>query len=182
MDFVLTISQVSRRSGVASSALRFYEERGLIASQRAGSGHRRYPRSVLRRIAFIVFAQRIGLTLEEIGAELAKLPADRIPTSRDWARLSGKWTKRIDQRIAELKRLSQGRAHAMHWMRMPFDRQMRACEPSRPSRTQGAGSALLAFVSRNSDQGCWDINLGANVLPLASRQVDLLGAARCGRI
>jgi len=108
MDFVLTISQVSRRSGVASSALRFYEERGLIASQRAGSGHRRYPRSVLRRIAFIVFAQRIGLTLEEIGAELAKLPADRIPTSRDWARLSGKWTKRIDQRIVELKRLRAG--------------------------------------------------------------------------
>ena len=108
MDSVLTISQVSRRSGVASSALRFYEERGLIASGRAGSGHRRYPRSVLRRIAFIVFAQRIGLTLEEIGEELVKLPADRIPTSRDWARLSGKWTKRIDQRIAELKRLRAG--------------------------------------------------------------------------
>jgi MerR family transcriptional regulator, redox-sensitive transcriptional activator SoxR len=108
MDTVLTISQVSRRSGVASSALRFYEERGLIASQRAGSGHRRYPRSVLRRIAFIVFAQRIGLTLEEIGEELAKLPTDRIPTSHDWARLSGKWTKRIDQRIAELKRLRAG--------------------------------------------------------------------------
>ena len=108
MDFVLTINQVSRRSGVASSALRFYEERGLIASERAGSGHRRYPRSVLRRIAFIVFAQKIGLTLEEIGEELAQLPADRIPTRRDWARLSGKWTKRIDQRIAELKRLRAG--------------------------------------------------------------------------
>ena len=108
MDSVLTISQVSRRSGVASSALRFYEERGLIASGRAGSGHRRYPRSVLRRIAFIVFAQKIGLTLEEIGEELAQLPADRIPTRRDWARLSGKWTKRIDQRIAELKRLRAG--------------------------------------------------------------------------
>jgi DNA-binding transcriptional MerR regulator len=63
---------------------------------------------VLRRIAFIVFAQRIGLTLEEIGAELAKLPADRIPTRGDWARLSGKWTKRIDQRIAELERLRAG--------------------------------------------------------------------------
>ena len=82
MDPMLTISEVSRRSGVASSALRFYEERGLIASERAGSGHRRYPRSVLRRIAFIVFAQRIGLTLEEIGAELAKLPADRVPDAR----------------------------------------------------------------------------------------------------
>jgi len=83
MVSVLTITQVYQRSGVASSALRFYEERGLIGSQRAGSGHRRYPRSVLRRIAFIVFAQRIGLTLDEIGAELAKLPADRIPSLRE---------------------------------------------------------------------------------------------------
>ena len=72
---MLTIGKVARRSGVASSALRFYEERGLISSERASSGHRRYSRSVLRRIAFIVFAQRIGLTLEEIGAELGKLPA-----------------------------------------------------------------------------------------------------------
>jgi MerR family transcriptional regulator, redox-sensitive transcriptional activator SoxR len=70
MDSVLTISEVSRRSGGASSALRFYEERGLITSERAGSGHRRFPRAVLRKIAFIVFAQRIGL------------PTDRIPTRR----------------------------------------------------------------------------------------------------
>ena len=108
MDSVLTIGEVSRRSGVASSALRFYEEQGLISSDRAGSGHRRYPRSVLRRIAFIVFAQRIGLTLEDVGAELTKLPGDRIPASRDWARLSGEWTKRIDQKIAELERLRAG--------------------------------------------------------------------------
>jgi MerR family redox-sensitive transcriptional activator SoxR len=105
VDTVISISEVARRSGVASSALRFYEERGLIASERAGSGHRRYPRSVLRRIAFIVFAQKIGLTLEEIGAELSKLPPDRVPTRRDWARLSGEWSARIDQRIAELQRL-----------------------------------------------------------------------------
>ena len=108
MASVLTIGETSRRSGVASSALRFYEERGLIASVRAGSGHRRYPRSALRRIAFIVFAQRIGLTLDEIGAELAKLPADRVPTRRDWSRLSGEWKKRIDERIAELQRLRLG--------------------------------------------------------------------------
>jgi MerR family redox-sensitive transcriptional activator SoxR len=108
MDGMLTINEVSRRSGVASSALRFYEERGLLASERVGSGHRRYPRSVLRRIAFIVFAQRIGLSLDEIGAELARLPSERIPTRRDWARLSGQWTKRIDQRIAELERLRDG--------------------------------------------------------------------------
>lgn len=105
---VLTISQVARRSGVAASALRFYEERGLITSERAGSGHRRYPRSVLRRIAFIVFAQRIGLSLEEIGAELAKLPSECAPSRRDWSRLSTTWTSRIDNRIAELERLRTG--------------------------------------------------------------------------
>jgi MerR family redox-sensitive transcriptional activator SoxR len=105
---VLTIGEVAERSGVATSALRYYEERGLIAAERAGSGHRRYPRVVLRRIAFIVFAQRIGLTLEEIGAELAKLPPDRAPTRRDWSRLSSGWTSRIDDRIAELERLKVG--------------------------------------------------------------------------
>jgi MerR family transcriptional regulator, redox-sensitive transcriptional activator SoxR len=108
MSTVLTIGEVSRRSGVAGSALRFYENRGLISSERAGSGHRRYPRTVLRRVAFIVFAQRVGLTLDEIGAELAKLPPDRAPTRRDWSRLSSKWTSRIDDRIAELERLRAG--------------------------------------------------------------------------
>src|SRR5919109_1103973 len=108
MEERLTISEVARRSGVAASALRFYEQRGLIRAERAGSGHRRFPRAVLRRIAFIVFAQRIGLTLEEIAVELAKLPPNRVPTGRDWARLSGTWTARIDERIAELKRLRAG--------------------------------------------------------------------------
>jgi MerR family redox-sensitive transcriptional activator SoxR len=108
MSFLLTISEVSRRSGVAASALRFYEEKGLIKSERIGSGPRRYPRAVLRQVAFIVFAQRIGLTLEEIGAELAKLPGDRVPEGSDWAELSGSWTSRIDERIAELERLRAG--------------------------------------------------------------------------
>jgi MerR family redox-sensitive transcriptional activator SoxR len=109
MAELLTIGEVAARSGVASSALRFYEERGLISSERAASsGHRRYPRAVLRRIAFIVFAQRVGLTLEEIGLELAKLPHDRAPNRRDWSRLSGSWSQRIDRRIAELQRLKLG--------------------------------------------------------------------------
>ena len=108
MTKLLTIGEVSRRSGVAASALRFYEERGLITSVRAGSGHRRYPRPVLRRIAFIVFAQRVGLTLEEIGAELDRLPGDRAPNRGDWSRLSRSWTARIDARIAELERLRAG--------------------------------------------------------------------------
>jgi MerR family redox-sensitive transcriptional activator SoxR len=108
MFTLLTISEVSRRSGVAASALRFYEERGLIKSVRTGSGHRRYPRAVLRRIAFIVFAQRIGLSLEEVGAELAKLSQDLVPEGSDWAKLSGGWTHRIDERMAELQRLRAG--------------------------------------------------------------------------
>ena len=105
---VLTIAEVARRSGVAASALRFYEQRGLIRSERTGSGHRRFPRAVLRRIAFIVFAQKIGLSLEEIASELAKLPANRVPERADWARLSAGWTARVDERIAELHRLKDG--------------------------------------------------------------------------
>lgn len=108
MHEVLTVGEVAKRSGVATSALRFYEERGLINSERNSSGHRRYPQAVIRRVAFIVFAQRIGLTLEEIGAALAKLPRNRVPERSDWAKLSRGWTKRIDQRMAELERLRRG--------------------------------------------------------------------------
>jgi MerR family redox-sensitive transcriptional activator SoxR len=108
MDDLLKIGEVARRSGVAASALRYYEERNLIHAVRTASGHRCYPRTVLRRVAFIVFAQRVGLTLDEIAAELAKLPAHRAPTGGDWSRLSSTWTDRIDQRIAELQRLKHG--------------------------------------------------------------------------
>lgn len=108
MPELLTITEVARRSGVAASALRFYEQRGLIRSVRAGSGHRRYPRAVLRRIAFLVFAQRVGLTLDEISAELAKLPLDHAPEGADWATLSTGWTARIDARIAQLERMRGG--------------------------------------------------------------------------
>ncbi len=105
MAELLTISAVARRSGVATSALRFYEEKGLIASVRTASGHRRYSRAVLRRVAFVVFAQRMGMSLEEIARELAKLPQNRVPERADWAQLSTSWTERINQRIAELARL-----------------------------------------------------------------------------
>jgi len=108
MSDTITIGEAARRSGVAASALRYYEERGLIRSQREGSGHRRYRRAELRRIAFIVFAQRVGLTLEEIRTELDRLPTDSVPAGRDWARLTGVWRKRIDERIAELERLRTG--------------------------------------------------------------------------
>src|SRR3981081_4357442 len=105
---MLTIGETARRSGVAASALRYYEERGLIASERAGSGHRRYPRPVLRRIAFVVFAHRVGPSPHEIAGELSKLPPHQVPTRRDWSRLSATWATRIDVRIAELERLKLG--------------------------------------------------------------------------
>lgn len=134
----LTIGEVSRRSGVASSALRFYEDRGLIASERAGSGHRRYPRAVLRRIAFIVFAQRIGLTLEEIGLELDKLPGDRAPTRRDWSRLSSGWGARIDERIDELERLKQGLTECIGCGCLSLDR-CRLANPGDRAGQRGPG-------------------------------------------
>jgi MerR family redox-sensitive transcriptional activator SoxR len=134
----LTIGEVSRRSGVAASALRFYEERGLIASERAGAGHRRFARAVLRRIAFIVFAQRVGLTLQEIAAELAKLPPDRAPTRRDWARLSSRWTARIDERIAELERLRAGLTECIGCGCLSLDR-CQLANPNDRARTLGPG-------------------------------------------
>jgi MerR family redox-sensitive transcriptional activator SoxR len=138
MEKVITIGEAARRSGVAASALRFYEERGLIASERRGSGHRRYPRAVLRRVAFIVFAQKIGLTLEEIGAELARLPADRAPTRTDWSRLSRGWSARIDQRIAELERLKAGLTECIGCGCLSLDR-CRLANPQDRAARNGPG-------------------------------------------
>jgi MerR family transcriptional regulator, redox-sensitive transcriptional activator SoxR len=100
-----TVGELAQRTGVATSALRFYEERGLISSVRNEAGHRRFQRAMTRRVAFIVFAQRVGLTLEEIGQELAKLPSDHVPREDDWERLTTTWTSRIDERIREMERL-----------------------------------------------------------------------------
>ena len=149
MAELLTIGEVSRRSGVASSALRFYEEKGLITSERAGSGHRRFPRSVLRRIAFIVFAQKVGLTLEEIGEELEKLPPDRAPNRRDWSRLSSKWTSRIDERIAELERLRSGLTECIGCGCLSLERcsgrtPATALQPAAPARSTGSRTARRA--------------------------------------
>jgi MerR family redox-sensitive transcriptional activator SoxR len=135
---VLTIGEVAARSGVATSALRFYEERGLIRSVRTDAGHRRYPRAVLRRIAFIVFAQRIGLSLEEIGVELARLPHNRVPERADWAKLSASWTRRIRERIAELERMEVGLTECIGCGCLSLDRCQLANPGDRASR-QGAG-------------------------------------------
>jgi MerR family transcriptional regulator, redox-sensitive transcriptional activator SoxR len=135
---VLTIGEVAVRSGVAASALRFYEEQGLIASERNDSGHRRYPRRVLRRVAFIVFAQKVGLSLEEIRRELATLPRNRAPERADWAKLSGSWRVRIDERIAELERLRAGLTECIGCGCLSLDRCQFANPGDRAAR-RGAG-------------------------------------------
>ena len=101
----LAIGEVAKRSGVAASALRFYESRGLIQSVRVAGNHRRYHRAMLRQISIIRVAQTMGLSLNEIAEALAELPDGRIPTKRDWNRLSTTWGKRLDQRIADLQNL-----------------------------------------------------------------------------
>jgi MerR family redox-sensitive transcriptional activator SoxR len=102
---LLTIGEVADRAGVNTSALRFYEREGLIESTRTEGGQRRYERDVLRRIAFIRAAQRVGLTLDEIREALGTLPRGRTPTARDWERLSRSWRPVLDARIAEMERL-----------------------------------------------------------------------------
>lgn len=101
----LSVGEVARRSAVAVSTLHFYEARGLISAQRTAGNQRRYARDVLRRIAFIRVAQRVGISLAEIEAALATLPADAAPTRADWARLSAAWRAELDQRMAQLKKL-----------------------------------------------------------------------------
>jgi MerR family redox-sensitive transcriptional activator SoxR len=99
----LTVGEVAKRAGVATSALRFYETNGLIASERTDAGHRRYHPDVLRRVGFVRVAQRIGLTLGEIRTVLASLPDERTPTRKDWARLAHSWQPMLDERIALLE-------------------------------------------------------------------------------
>ena len=134
-------------------------------SERAGSGHRRYQRVVLRKIAFIVFAQRIGMTLDEVAAELAKLPEGRVPEGKDWAKLSGGWTGRLDERIAELQRLRAGLTECIGCGCLSLERcQVRQRRRSRRSLRPGAAllgqrpssleSLVIESLHRRGDKLC----------------------------
>lgn len=101
----LTIGDMAVRSGVAPSALRYYERLGLIRAARTGGNQRRYDRGELRRVAFIRIAQQVGVSLEEIRTALDSLPENRTPTRADWARLSARWRHRLDEQIGLLERL-----------------------------------------------------------------------------
>jgi MerR family transcriptional regulator, redox-sensitive transcriptional activator SoxR len=102
---LLTIGDFAARSGVAPSALRYYERERLIRSTRTGGNQRRYQRTELRRVAFIKVAQQVGVSLDEIREALAALPENRTPTKADWTRLSARWRKRLDERIQLMERL-----------------------------------------------------------------------------
>lgn len=102
---LFTVGEIARRVGVSTSALRFYETEGLITSERASSGHRRYHADVLRRVSFIRAAQRVGLTLGEIRDALSSLPDERTPNARDWAHLARQWRPQLEERIKLLTRL-----------------------------------------------------------------------------
>ena len=101
----LTVGQLAARAGVAVSALRFYEDQGLISARRTAGNQRRYPRATLRRVAFIRASQRVGIPLSRIADALAALPANRTPTAGDWERLSTQWRGDLDERISQLQRL-----------------------------------------------------------------------------
>lgn len=101
----LTIGEVAQRAGIATSALRFYEREGLIHADRSDGGQRRYHRDVLRLVAFIRAAQRVGLTLDDIRSALDTLPHNKVPTAADWTRLSRSWRPLLDRRIEEMQRL-----------------------------------------------------------------------------
>lgn len=147
MEGTMTIGQISRRSGVATSALRFYESRGLIHAERTSAGHRRYPRAVLRRIAFIVFAQKLGLSLEEVASELRKLARHEVPKRAEWAKLSASWQRLIDAKLAELERLRNGLTECIGCGCLSLDK-CRLSNPSDRAAARGPGPAAWNAPAR----------------------------------
>jgi MerR family transcriptional regulator, redox-sensitive transcriptional activator SoxR len=142
MRDVLTVGEVAKRTGVAVSALHFYESKGLIRSMRTAGNQRRYRREVLRRVSVIKVAQRVGVPLASIREALKTLPAGRAPSAADWRRLSAKWKAELDERIARLTRLRDQLDQCIGcgclsidacWLRNPGDKLSK----------QGAGPRLL---------------------------------------
>ena len=145
---LLGIGELSRRSGVAPSALRYYENLGLLTSTRSPSGRRRFERHTLRRLAFVRAAQNVGLTLDEIAEALRTLPEARTPTAADWARLSRGWQARLDEQIAALQALRDGLGSCIGCGCLSL-RRCRLSNPRDDAGAQGAsGAAYLAPVLR----------------------------------
>jgi len=148
---LLTVSEVAHRSGYAASALRYYEKEGLISASRTSGGQRRYQRNVLRRLAFIRAARNVGLTLDEVRAELDQLPAGRAPTKADWTRISQNWRQRLDEQIQALQALRSGLSSCIGCGCLS----LRQCAVSNPSdliadRVPGGGAGFLPPLLRQA--------------------------------
>ena len=138
----LTVGEIARRSGFAESAVRYYEKLGLLTAARTAGGQRRFERSTLRRLAFIRAARNVGLTLDEVAAALASLPAGRTPTRADWARLSRGWRKRLDEQITALIALRDGLDSCIGCGCLSLQR----CAISNPGDTARAGGPGAAYL------------------------------------
>jgi MerR family transcriptional regulator, redox-sensitive transcriptional activator SoxR len=150
---LLSIGELARRAGVAPSALRYYEQLGLLTSSRTSAGQRRYERHMLRRLAFVRAAQNVGLSLEEIGQALRTLPDGRTPTRADWVRLSRDWRARLDEQIAALQALRDGLGACIGCGCLS----LRRCALSNPRDEAGAegadGAAYLPAALRRPARG-----------------------------
>ena len=147
----LTVGEIAARSGFAGSAVRYYEREGLITATRTSGGQRRFARSELRRLAFIAAAKHIGLTLDEIRASLATLPAERTPTKADWTAISNSWRSRLDREIAALEKLRDGLDGCIGCGCLSLQR-CRLSNPRDVVAPQGPGAVYLAPVLR-PDEG-----------------------------
>jgi len=141
-DTSLTIGELSHRSGVAPSALRYYERLGLIRAVRTGGNQRRYERAELRRVAFIRISQQVGVSLDEIREAMSSLPESRTPTKADWAALSARWRGRLNERIAFLERLRDDLTGCIGCGCLSLQR-CRLNNPDDQLAAEGAGPRLL---------------------------------------
>ncbi len=140
---LLAIGELAARTGLSVSAIRFYEEKGLVQALRTSGGQRRFLRSDIRRLSFALIAQQIGCTLPEIGAELAKLPQGRTPTQADWRRISNGFSKLLDRRIAALQRMRDTLDGCIGCGCLSL--KMRAVQPRRPRRADGHRAKICAW-------------------------------------
>jgi MerR family redox-sensitive transcriptional activator SoxR len=145
----LTIGEVAHRSGVAPSALRFYEDVGLVSAERTSGNQRRYRRHVLRRLAFIRAAQRVGLSLDEIQHALDSLPSSRTPTTADWQKVSREWSSRIERQIDELNRLKTKLTGCVGCGCLS----LRTCLLTNPDDYQGDRGAGPAWLATDENDG-----------------------------
>jgi MerR family redox-sensitive transcriptional activator SoxR len=142
---LLTVSELANRSGFAPSAIRFYDNEGLISASRTGGGQRRFERTTLRRLAFIRAARNVGLTLDEVAEALEKLPESRTPNRTDWAKLSKQWRGRLDDQIAGLVALRDSLDSCIGCGCLSLKR----CAMSNPADVAAAGGAGAVYLPKS---------------------------------